>query len=252
MRLAFEERHGPADQAFTVCAKRSQRLLLPLIDALDLVGVSGDRGVLVFSEAVHLVAVQSPHVVRLPAMLLLLLRFLTLLALGDRGLCAPPDIRGERMPLVLLCGDSFGLISVFRLAAELPSRTLLFDGGLSILYAPLGFFSEGLLPVFRALPFLLPAAFGDPPLLRFRYLAFRCVSAFICSVLRRSSRFASSFARSASARNSGFSPVAWPLPAASRCLIVIGHGLAPFCRRASACAGGHAWNGDRAGGLDMS
>ena len=42
VRMAFDERHGPADQAFTVCAKRSQRLLLALIDALDLVGVSGD------------------------------------------------------------------------------------------------------------------------------------------------------------------------------------------------------------------
>jgi len=47
MRLAFEEGDGPADQAFTVCAKRCQRLLLALIDALDLVGVSGDSGVLV-------------------------------------------------------------------------------------------------------------------------------------------------------------------------------------------------------------
>ena len=84
VRLAFEERDGPAHQAFTVCAKRCQRLLLPLIDALDLVGVSGDGRVLVFFEAVHFVAVQGPHVVRLPAMLLLLLRFLTLLAFGDR------------------------------------------------------------------------------------------------------------------------------------------------------------------------
>ena len=37
VRLAFEERHGPANQAFTVCAKRFQRFFLPLIDALDLV-----------------------------------------------------------------------------------------------------------------------------------------------------------------------------------------------------------------------
>ena len=29
VRLAFEERDGPADQAFTVCAKRCQRLLSP-------------------------------------------------------------------------------------------------------------------------------------------------------------------------------------------------------------------------------
>ena len=35
VRLAFEERHGPANQAFTVCAKRFQRFLLPLIDALE-------------------------------------------------------------------------------------------------------------------------------------------------------------------------------------------------------------------------
>ena len=128
----------------------------------------GDGRVLVFLEAVHLAVVQSTHVVRLPAMLLLLLRFLTLLAFGDRGCCAPPDIRGERMPLVLLCGESLGFIPVFRLAAELSSRTLLFDGGLPILYAPLGFFSEGLLSAFRALLFLLPAVFGDPPFLRFR------------------------------------------------------------------------------------
>ena len=131
-------------------------------------GVSGDGRVLVFFEAVHLAVVQSPHVVRLPAMLLLLLRFLTLLAFGDRGLRAPPDIRGERTALVLLCGESLGFFPVFRLAAELTAQTLLFDGGLSILYAPLGFFSERLLPAFCALLFLLPAVFGDPPFLRFR------------------------------------------------------------------------------------
>ena len=102
-RLAFEEGHGPAHQAFTVCAKRSQRLLLALIDALDLVGVSGDGRILVFFEAVHLALVQRPHVVRLPAMLLLLLRFLTLLAFGDCGRRALADIRGERTLLVLFC-----------------------------------------------------------------------------------------------------------------------------------------------------
>jgi hypothetical protein len=170
VRLAFEERDGSADQAFPLCAKRFQRVLLPLIDALDLVSVSGDGRVLVFFEAVHLAVVQSTHVVGLPTMLLLLLRFLTLLALGDRGLCASPDIRGEHMPFVLLCGDGFGLVSVFRLATELSSSTLLFDGGLSILCAPLGFFSDGLLSVFRALLFLLPAAFGPPPFLNLRRL----------------------------------------------------------------------------------
>src|SRR5208283_4387871 len=97
----FDECDGPADQAFTARAKRFQRMLLPLVDALDLVGVSVDGRVLVFSEAVHLIVVQGTDVVRLPAMLLLLLRFLTLLALGDRGLCAPPYIRGERAFLVL-------------------------------------------------------------------------------------------------------------------------------------------------------
>jgi hypothetical protein len=52
VRLAFEERNGPANQAFTVCAKRLQRVLLPLIDALDLVRMSGNGRVLVFFEAV--------------------------------------------------------------------------------------------------------------------------------------------------------------------------------------------------------
>jgi hypothetical protein len=66
-RLAFEERHGPANQAFTVCAKRFQRFFLPLIDALDLATVYRDGRVLVFPEAVHLIAVQGTHVVRLPA-----------------------------------------------------------------------------------------------------------------------------------------------------------------------------------------
>ena len=101
-------------------------------------------------------------------MLLLLLRFLTLLAFGDRCCCAPTDIRRKRMALVLLCGGSLGFIPVLRLAAELPSRTLLFDDRLPVLYAPLGFLSEGLLSMFRALLFFLPAVFGDPPLLGFR------------------------------------------------------------------------------------
>ena len=35
VRPAFDERDGPADQAFTACAKRFQRLLLTLIDALE-------------------------------------------------------------------------------------------------------------------------------------------------------------------------------------------------------------------------
>ena len=168
VRLAFEERHGPADQAFTVCAKRFQRVLLTLVDALDLVRVSGDGRVLVFSEAVHLAVVQRTHVVCLPAMLLLLLCFLTLLALGDRCCCAPPDIRGKRVALVLLCCGSLGFIPVVRLATELPARTLLFDEGFTILYAPLGFFAEGFLTAFYALLFLLPAIFGDPPFLCLR------------------------------------------------------------------------------------
>ena len=127
VRLPFEERHGSADQAFTACAKRFQRFLFTLIDALDLMGVSVDSRALVFSEAVHFVVVQSTHVVRLPAMLLLLLRFLTLLTLGNCGLRAPPDIHGERALLVLLCGD-IDFVPVFRLAAELSSGTLLFGG----------------------------------------------------------------------------------------------------------------------------
>src|SRR5208283_1853542 len=90
VRVAFDECDGPADQAFTARAERFERVLLPLIDALDLVGVPVDGRVLVFPEAVHLVVVQGTHVIRLPAMLLLLLRFLTLLALGDGGLRAPP------------------------------------------------------------------------------------------------------------------------------------------------------------------
>ena len=167
VRLAFDERDGPADQAFTARAKRFQLLLLPLIDALDLVGVSVDGRVLVFSEAVHLVVVQRTHVVCLPTMLLLLLRFLTLLALGDCGLRAPPDIRVERAFLVLLCGG-IGFVPVFRLAAELSPGTLLFGGFLAVLYATLGFFSERLLPVFRALPFLTSAAFGNALLFRLR------------------------------------------------------------------------------------
>ena len=168
VRLAFEERHGPADQAFAVCAKGFQRFFLPLIDALNLAAVYRDGRVLVFPEAVHLIAVQGAHVVRLPALLLLLLRFLTLLALRDRGFCAPPNICGERVPLVLLCGDRFGLVPVFRLATELPSRTLLFDGGLTILCAPVRFFADSFLPAFRAFPFLLSTAFGGPPFLRLR------------------------------------------------------------------------------------
>ena len=168
VRLAFEEGYGPANQAFTVCAKGFQCMLLPLIDALDLVGVSGDGRVLVFFEAVHLAVVQSPHVVRLPAMFLLLLRFLTLLAFGDRGLCAPPDVRGERQSLVLLRGGTLGLVPVFRRATELPARTLLFDGGLAILCAPVRFFADSFLPAFRAFSFLLSSAFGGPPFLRLR------------------------------------------------------------------------------------
>ena len=168
VRGAFDERHGLADQPFTVCAKRSQRLLLALIDALDLVGVSGDGRILVFSEAVHLALVQRPHVVRLPAMLLLLLRFLALLALGNCGQCAPPDVRGERLSLVLLRAGTLGLVPVFRRATELPSRTLLLDGGFPILCSPLSVFSQGLLPVFRALSFLLSPAFGPAPFLRLR------------------------------------------------------------------------------------
>ena len=167
-RLAFEERHGPANKAFAVCAKGFQRFFLPLIDALNLAAVYRDGRVLVFPEAVHLIAVQSSDVVRLPTMLLLLLRFLTLLAFGDCGFRAPPDIRGERMSLVLLSVGSLGFIPVVRLAAELPSRTLLFDGGLTILCAPVRFFADRFLPALRAFPFLLPTTFGGPPFLRFR------------------------------------------------------------------------------------
>ena len=167
VRLAFDECDGPADQAFTARAKRFQLVLLTLIDALDLVGVSGDGRVLVFPEAVHRVAVQGTHVVRLPTMLLLLLRFLTLLALGDRGLCAPPYIRGERAFLVLLCGG-IGLVPVFRLAAELTPGALLFGGGLPVLYAALGFFAEGVPPLICAFPFFTSAAFGDALLFRLR------------------------------------------------------------------------------------
>ena len=167
VRLALEEGDGSTDQAFTVCAKRFQRLFLPLVDALNLAAVDRDGRILVFFEAVHLIAVQGTDLVRLPALLLLLLRFLTLLALGDCGFRSPPDIGGERTSLILLCGDRFGLVSVFRLATELPSRALFFDNGLPVLDTPLGFFSERLLPAFRAFPFLLPAIFGDPPFLRF-------------------------------------------------------------------------------------
>jgi hypothetical protein len=101
-------------------------------------------------------------------MLLLLLRFLTLLAFGDGGRRAPSDIRGKLMALVFLGGGSLGLIPVVRLSVELPSRPLLFDDRLSILYAPLAFFTKRLLPAFCALLFLLTATFGDPPLLGFR------------------------------------------------------------------------------------
>ena len=141
VRLAFEESDGPAHQAFPVCAKRCQCVVLPLIDALNLVRVSGDGGLLVFFEAVHLAVVQSSHMVGLPALLLLLLRFLTLLAFGDRCCCAPPDIRGKRMALVLLCGGSLGIIPIFRMAAELSPCTFLFDAGFPVLYTPLGFFA---------------------------------------------------------------------------------------------------------------
>ena len=129
--------------------------------------MSVDGRVLVFPEAVHFVVVQRTHVVRLAAMLLLLLRFLTLLALGDRGLRAPPYIRGERASLVLLRGG-IGVVPVFRLAAELSSGTFLFGGFLAVLYAPLGFFTQGILPVFRALAFFTSAAFGDALLFRLR------------------------------------------------------------------------------------
>jgi len=167
VRLAFNERDGAADQAFPACAKRFQRLLLPLIDALDLVRVSGDGRVLVFPEAVHLVVVQSTHVIRLPAMLLQLLRILTLLALGDRGFRAPPYIRGERAFLVLLCGG-IGLVPVVRLAAELSPGAFLFGGFLPVLYATLGFFAEGDLPLICALAFFTSAAFGNALLFRLR------------------------------------------------------------------------------------
>ena len=166
--LALEERDGPADQAFTVCTKRFQRFCLLLIDALDLAAMYRDGRVFIFFEAVHLIAVQGTNVVRLPALLLLLLRFLTLLAFGDGSLRSPPDIGGERASLVLLCGERLGLVPVFCRAAELPSHTLLFDGGLAILGAPLSFFSDKLLPAFRAFSFFLSPAFGGPPFLRLR------------------------------------------------------------------------------------
>jgi hypothetical protein len=159
VRIAFDEYDRPADQAFTARAERFQRVLLPLIDALDLVGVPVDGRVLVFPEAVHFVVVQRTHVVRLPAMLLLLLRFLTLLALGDRGLRAPPYICGERASLVLLCGG-IGFVPVFRLAAELSPGAFPFGGFLPVLYATVSFFAEGVLPLFRALAFFTSAAFG--------------------------------------------------------------------------------------------
>ncbi len=167
VRLAFDKRDGPADQAFPAVAERFQRFLFTLIDALDLMGVPVDGRVLVFSEAVHLVAVQRTHVVRLPAMLLQLLRFLTLLALGDRGLGAPPYICRERAFLILLCGG-IGFVPVFGLAAELSSGTLLFGGGLAVLYATVGFFAERFLPVFCTLAFFTSAIFGDALLLRLR------------------------------------------------------------------------------------
>ena len=44
------------------------------------------------------------------------------------------------MTLVLLCCGSLGFIPVVRLAAELTAQTFLFDGGLPVLCAPLGFF----------------------------------------------------------------------------------------------------------------
>ena len=167
VRLAFDECDGPADQAFTACAECFERLLLTLIDALDLVSMSGDGRVLVFPEAVHLVVVQSTHVVRLPAMFVLLLRFLTLLALGDGGLRAPPYIRRERASLVLLCGG-IGFVPVVRLAAELTPGTFLFDGFLRILCATISFFAEGDLPLFRALAFFTSATFGNALLFSLR------------------------------------------------------------------------------------
>jgi hypothetical protein len=138
---------------------------------------------------VHLAVVQSPHVVRLPAMLLLLLRFLTLLAFGDRGLRAPAGIRSERTLLVLFCRESLYFFAVFRVAAELTAQTFLFDDGLSILYAPQDRTDE----------------VRDTEKDR------------VNKSRGTSSRFASSFARSASARNLGFSPIACSSPAASRC-----------------------------------
>ena len=209
----------------------------------------GDGRVLVFFEAVHLVAVQGTHVVRLPALLLLLLRFLTLLAFGDCGFRAPPDIRGERMPLVLLCGDRFGLVPVFRLAAELPSRTLLFDGGLAILCAPLGFFSDGLPAGVPRVSFPLVGGFRrsavPPPSLTRPFSVCRPSSVRSCGA-PRVSRVPLRVPRVGA--ELGLSVCGVLVIRGVSLLIVIGHvALLRRCRHASACAGGHARNGARAG-----
>ena len=161
-------------------------------------GVSGDRRVLVFFEAVHLAVVQRSHVVRLPAILLLLFRFLTLrrsATAAPRAGGYPPRAHGS-CPVLRREPQLF---PVFRVAAGFPPRTLLFDTSLPVLYAPLCFLSEGLLRTFarffsscrRFSAVRRSSAFVDS--------AFLCVSAFVCSVLRRSSRFASFFARSSRA-----------------------------------------------------
>jgi hypothetical protein len=89
-----------------------------------------------------------------------------LVLLGNAEFANVQQRWNERMPFVLLCGDRFGLVSVFRLPIELSPSTLFFDGGLPNLRAPLGLFSEGFLSAISALLFLLLAAFGDPPFLR--------------------------------------------------------------------------------------
>jgi hypothetical protein len=97
-------------------------VLLPLADALDLVCVSGDGCVLVFFETVNLAVAQGPHVVRLPAMLLLLLRFLTLLAFSDRCCCAPPDIGSNLNQIARVCnttGDAYRAQNIEGLLDEL-------------------------------------------------------------------------------------------------------------------------------------
>ena len=106
--------------------------------------------------------------------------------------------------------------------------------------------------MFRALPFFLPAVFGDPPFRRLRELglflrvglhqfslaALLAFGEFLCAVVA----------------HAGISLHAHRLFVDSgvSLLIVVGHGLAPFCRRASAGAGGHARNGSRGVLLAMS